>query len=250
MAEIILLWNVHPNESAVTYRFAKKLKAELESRGRSHTVRLEKILPKDTIVGKTRAGQPYAKDMGDAWMQARRQRGEIKDAFVIELHTTPVEGWKGNLPSHIRKWTTSNEGVPWNLSGSQIELMRLDYLHFLLELPAHYVAANQNLLLDLILWDESGGSARRRKYFERQASLKLSNAANFLSETVVRKAAHLIDSEIRLQTGKALFPRRPPHKYRKENRNKNPIPSGPEVWRTKGKDSRRNKLRALRRRLP
>jgi hypothetical protein len=225
---IVLLWNRHLNESPVTQPFAKNLQTALTTRG--YFVTVEKRSP----------GFPFSED---SWS------GHVypENTIVIELHTTPVSEYRHEINSKVKKWQARAHFFfsHGNVNPTDISLDAIDNHHFYLEIPGRYQIAHKNLLRR----KHERVPADYTCYFEGQASLKASNAANFLSETVVRKAAHLIDETIKRVLGLRRPSRTLAHRYRKENLPKEPISAGSEVWRTGAKNARRNRLRLLQRNL-
>ncbi len=224
MAEIVLIWNTHLNESAVTKVFAEKLKINLERRG--HIVHIEKT-PSDYSEHKCIDALNYA-PKSDEFIQHVRDRHPR--AQIISVHTTPDYRLLVSAPGqkkldfkkmkNLRAVQSPNRNTP---EGQIILLPNNGPLldgFYTLEVPAKYRTASNTLkAMHAKQVPEPhmfNAPARQRieRYFSTQADLKATRTANYLNPEVIGKTAHLIDTVVRTESGEYHTPRRQDHKKR------------------------------------
>ena len=240
MAKIVLAWNVHPNESAVTLLMARKLKTALESRG--HQVEIFKVPVKETIFNLAawknwKNASP--KDL-HGWEPYFKQH--FPDQIVIDLHTTmdskmvkiDPERQSKKLPRKYQQnpklltkpknWKAEefriNESRLNQDKSGQLEIYARSQGIYSVEIPAVYKPSPRNLRQKVkanfgsLVSPQSSLIPRIYLYFKKNADRKASETANYLSPMVVRKLAHLIDTTINRDHGVYRQPRRAPNRSR------------------------------------
>ena len=211
MAKIVLIWNNHPGESPVTLPMARKLKVKLEKKG--HEVRIEKVPFKSTLYG---FDQKTVQDFLSLTKKVRKQvASKFPDHFIIDLHTTPDKILEA--PRRISKWRMQTLGVGLEEPKKRPLLEKQGTRIYFLEMPAAYRDASPGLKsiekkrATLAFW-------RHKIYYLKQADLKASKAANYLSPLAVRKFAHVIDTAVNTDLGIYRKPRRPPFKKKPKSK--------------------------------
>lgn len=197
MAKIFLAWNTHRDESPVTEQMAERLKTVLEKKG--HDVRIVEIPWRMSTWGHFTEYTKWAESLG------KRSRVLLKKlyrknpgAFIFDLNCTPNEKYfsagivpMGRKITRIKNWKARETEKGYNaIAHLQIfpdPLGRPDV--WAVEFPAAYAQHPKSLGRYLHSHYVGGAS-------EKDANLKASESMNFLSPLVVRKLAHLIDSNV------------------------------------------------------
>lgn len=205
MAHIILTWNFHLTESPVDEELAKKLESDLIKRG--HTVDIKEI-PKGTP---TKPVNP--------WAVINDLLNSNPDSFVFDLHSSPrkkefyIKEHQFQNALKPKKSKARLDPTRWK---EQLEV-RSSYPYgyhmvvnapnrfFVVEIPAIGKEISKGI-------EQFRGTERLpyRGGYTKEADLKASNEANFLSPLVIRKLGHLIDTTVNTQLGIYRKPRGDP----------------------------------------
>ena len=237
MAQIILVWGVHPNESEVTQELAKMLQKNLAEKGHTSTVIQ---FPHDFTIHAHAEKSGFA-DMAEYESALKEEHAFFKTlfhenprAFVLDLHSSPVEGYRFHKPraSKVKFWSTKPEiakstsapisnprfnptlkpGASMLVFG-ELSLPQI-FKHpsyFVVELPAAYRASRKTWSkLKPRVFDIWFSGPDSYHWFGIEADLKKTKAANFLSPTTVAKLSHAIDRTVNTRLGVYGKPRRMP----------------------------------------
>lgn len=217
MAEIILVWNVHTNESPVTREMALKLKENLTQRG--HKARIIKYPDELTIqhifknmgphnneieehnanyhgfnkVGKSH--QVFMRDLKEKnpnsliiSLHTALDNGEYYDSLKLTKGKRKPKNWKTEISGN-RKASAEIVLIPFFSIFTGKESDRA----FQLEMPAKY-RKEQKGLTQIFEHNETLKLNKVGMYFTREANLRETRVANYLSPTLVRKASHVISN--------------------------------------------------------
>jgi len=204
MTKIILVWNTHPNESAVTLPLARLLKQALEKR--SFEVRIQKIPFARTFHGARRDGDLFPrKSRRCGFIEEIQKRN--KNCFIIDLHSTEdkiyFEHAKNPDPEVAKgdpkKWSVGISMHP-NIKGATkdvaFEIGYENMFRYTLEVIAKYRRSSGVFSkLQAPFCFEYG--ELQQKYFSRQADLKATKATKYLSPVLLRKIVIAINKAIK-----------------------------------------------------
>ncbi|MFH1240279.1 MAG: hypothetical protein V1672_03605 [Candidatus Diapherotrites archaeon] len=224
MAEIILVWNVHTNESPVTREMALKLRENLTERG--HEVRIIKYPDELTFQhlfknlerhkderDRFNANYDCLNKVQDSHMNFLRNLEEDNpNSMIIDLHTTwdkhydslkkgklkPKE-WKTKIYNGEGHYRQFGEGAEIEFISSKPMNKKLSRV-YTLEIPAKY-REEQRGLKQVYENNEYLKSKRKDTYFTHEANLIETRAANYLTPIFVRKSAHFIDGLAKRSVG-------------------------------------------------
>ncbi len=249
MPKIALVWNTDPNESAVTYSLARLLKIELEKR--KFNVEIVKAPLMNTRHGNKNYPSSY-------WQWTEQLTKRFFGDVIIELHTTLdshlIKPYKSRkywrrpelLFRRPKNWSATFDQESDGLlkTSGEISIENFDNetpdRHaptkiFILEVPAKYKPMPTPWKKRFDKWHAEaryGYPSETERYFVRQADLKGTKRANYLSPAVIGKVVHLIDEVVKITAGIYRYPRQPPNRSRKQY----PLSNPPK--RMKGKSSK------------
>ncbi len=205
MAKILLVWNTHPNESAVTQELARLLKPLLEARG--FEVEIAKI-PEDLTIHFVFAQESkYKKPNILPFLLKKKEESQAQ--FIIDLHTTPDSPYNIRRPKFIS--ARSRNIMPTLIEPFDAPIL-LEYLGnsnsnlsglYSLEFPAKYTKARKNwrdafeIVLEKSRSDSATLDSRVKHYFYLETDLRATKNAGYLSQRVLAKTTHLIDTEVK-----------------------------------------------------
>ena len=251
MAEIILVWNVHPNESEVTQEMAKLLKIGLGERG--HEVKIVKF-PDEATIHELVRQLPESKEYAKANIKVAEKKSieliidfllDLKQknpgAVTFELHCDNADiNYKNGVfrkrrPKFWKAGKVTEIITPYPKNTPPFQLIhRVDFDSkleglYALEMPAVYRPAEADLLalIEKIPRVSGFGWGSKphplaRSYFMRTADLKQTRAANYISPKTLAKITHLFDTTANTYLGRYRKPRgkpfrpkaKPPRKIR------------------------------------
>jgi len=231
MAKIVLCWNWHVNESPVTGSLAKLLKPLLESRG--HEVVIKKVPFRDSFHGMHKEDSMISLSTegtsGKHEQFFNKIERENPDSIILDLHTTALKNMLIALKQadegffrKVSRWKARTldsrpqlfDTIPPILifpsgTGARCLTVEIPFEHRAISKPLRSLGKKT-----IKSSKKSGETSIVNRYFTDQADLKKTKAANFLSPTVVRKLAHLIDDTVNTEAGVYRRPRGP--KYQKK----------------------------------
>lgn len=211
--KILLVWGVHPNESAVTEYLANALKPLLEQRG--FDVEIFPMPHELTIHHSAENGKLQELYMLQRALILLEQKQKNAN-FVFELHTTPDAKFEHNSGMPIRKpkfFQARYERTEGEFDTLYHEIPIITTTepqenYFQLECVAKYKPANKKWwdLYDQITKSiPDNEDLKRRLLFD--ANLKETQNANFLSSRVIAKIIHLIDTQLKRKLDKYKIPK-------------------------------------------
>jgi len=213
--KIVLVWGVHPNESAVTEYLAKKLKPLLELK--SFDVEIIKY-PEDLTLHKIIQNPNNNSDsvekitINNYKLFFTQIRNKYPNHAIIDLHTTPE--------SRVLKKTLIRKPKFWkaNVSedfGNSKPLLILTPLHrelllsniYAFEMPSKFKKARPN-------WAVYKRTSKNitDPYFDIEADLPATLNTGYLSQLVFAKLVHIIDTIIKTRLEIYHVPRTKPFK--------------------------------------
>jgi hypothetical protein len=229
---IVLVVNVHPNETPITKHLAKLLKPALENQGNIVDI---VTVPKERNLFEQLANMNLTKitfkQLQRAWHRSldwlQGEKSKNKDAVFIELHSTLDEKMfnyakqsdRTKNPSKISTWkaklvptrTISDDPLSGNVIQAPLTVRKIGKRHFEVEITAKYKESSQNhqkmlAAIDEHLIDQKTGQKMKlpqkvRNYFVRDADLLSSKRANYLHELVIRKIADVVNKSVKMDLG-------------------------------------------------
>lgn len=225
MANIVLVWNYHINESPITNPMARKLKQELERRG--HSVIISPVPLGKSFHGQIEQHHPWRAEEETekyvAELYKKHPAANNQPVFVFDLHGTPSTLYKhalGNLGmENVHDWqvdTDSGRAIKAHLKVAPKE----KHEHaFTVEMPYEMRDSPSRHLLRRMPGAKIPENMQHyRQYFTEQADMPKSAKNEYLSDIVVKKLASAIEvasiPKPRPQIKKPIQPPRHEWKFR------------------------------------
>ncbi|MEW6295104.1 MAG: hypothetical protein AB1467_02275 [Candidatus Diapherotrites archaeon] len=215
MAKIILVVNVHPSETAFTVPLATYLKSNLKRRG--HEVEIIGVPPKKTILYQVqeaaKAGTkiPYHSMFEPSDEFIVKLASQNPKSYIFDIHCGPHY----YLNRNNKKIKRVSAGLldpnspgypPLNRDKKNIEITPYSFYppnYFCVEAIAVFKEAPEKLKALLKSIKCQGLIFKDPElWFGKIVDLKTTRKAGYLSDTIVRKVAHQIDSLVQTREGR------------------------------------------------
>ena len=196
MVSIILLWNVHPNESPATLPMARKLKQALERKG--HEVEIRKVPFSATLQGQVKKMRSGLKLVGPSDLRIILNLATTnKDHLIFDIHTTPIEVYQyfGIFSEKPEKWRSVYTPYSSRQARSTLEINKTwEYGEnvYTIEFPAIYKPSHRNLRKIF----KGPPHDPAKPYFFGQADPVATQKAGVFSETTIRRLTGTIEKII------------------------------------------------------
>ncbi len=199
--KIVLVWGVHPSESAITEYLSTILKPLLEARG--FEVKIIQYPQEFTInnlvkrpkFNKLNEFGEYEMVTGER-IFTRIERNN-PDATIIDLHTTNETRIQSLFKIRKPKFWSVNYANDFRKGRPTAFLKAADYFdlenYYVFEMPAKFKPARQE-------WLEWVGKTDYDKYFAQEADLNATKRMGWLSPRLIAKIVHFIDFHIKSET--------------------------------------------------